>query len=121
MLSPKAQYSCQQSLIPGPGTEESPSPMTVVGDARCVTNPFDFKSFTPSTGPSSHMDVLAQECRLDIFPGQNCIGDVQRLDLHAFEENKCVFHGGRSVRMQCHEPFAPSLSRYIVHGLIFAR
>ncbi|HEX3641279.1 MAG TPA: hypothetical protein VHV10_08315, partial [Ktedonobacteraceae bacterium] len=68
MLTPKAQYSCQDSLIPG--IENSSSPMTVAGDASCVTNPYDFKSFIPSTGPASQMDTVAQKCELELFPGE---------------------------------------------------
>jgi hypothetical protein len=86
--------------------------MTVVGDASCVTNPYDFKSFIPSTGPASQMDVIAQTCKLELFPGENCIGDAVRIDLSTFREPKCVFYGGGSVKMSCGKPVNPSLSMY---------
>ena len=111
MLTPKAQYSCQDSLIPG--VQDSSRPLTVVGDASCVTSPYDFKSFIPSTGPATQMDVIAQKCKLELFPGQSCVGDAEKIDLTTFRETKCQFRGGRSVRLSCGEALDPNLSKYI--------
>jgi hypothetical protein len=90
--------------------------MTVAGDASCVTNPYDFKSFIPSTGPASQMDTVAQKCELELFPGENCIGDPLKIDLSTFQDGKCAFGGGRSVRMNCGEPVNPdsNLSKNIL-------
>ncbi|KAK3686812.1 hypothetical protein LTR37_019445 [Vermiconidia calcicola] len=103
-ISPKAQYSCQNSFIPGsiiPGSEKSSASFVLNGNGECVNSPHRFKSLIASAGSSTRMKVVAQQCRMRLFEGDDCAGDAITLDLSDVKDNTCTFHGGKSVKLEC--------------------
>ncbi|KAK3686607.1 hypothetical protein LTR37_019668 [Vermiconidia calcicola] len=98
-ISPKAQYSCQNSFVPG--SDESFASLVLKGDGECVNSPYGFKSFIASAGSSTQMKIAAQQCRMRLFKGDDCAGDANTLDVSDVKDNTCTFHGGKSAKLEC--------------------
>ena len=98
-LTPKAQFSCQQSLVPG--SDEPSSSLTLNGNGECLTSPYRFRSFIASAGSSKHMNLVAQQCRMKLYEREDCAGAATDLDMKHLKDNACTFHGGKSARLHC--------------------
>lgn len=94
-LSPKKEYSCQQTYVPG---DETPTPLLKMrGQGQCQTNPYDFQSFITSAGNDPW---AAGVCGISIYPKAHCMGQpkIFALTLHG---DGCTFGTGRSARLDC--------------------
>ncbi|KAM0712009.1 hypothetical protein Q7P37_011103 [Cladosporium fusiforme] len=97
-ISPKAEYSCQQSYGPGEDSETESSAVTLPLKGSCVNSPFGFKSFV-AQGVSR---IRAKNgCRVMVFSEEDCLGEAGVADVGGLSSGQCVFRGGRSARLTC--------------------
>jgi hypothetical protein len=104
-LSPKALYSCQNSLIPRYGDRSIA--MKVPSNGECVNSPYDFQSFVVSHGIDAHINTIAAQCRVELYQESNCSGQRTALDSSTIQHEGCTFKGGRSARLDCGDHFDP--------------
>ena len=100
-FSPKAQYSCQQSVLPGGsgnGTD-----VTLPLNTNCSTSPYGFNSFVPHSNAAMPAgDGTMSSCSLHVYAEADCTGDSQQLGMEdGLQSGMCAFHGGRSAQVQC--------------------
>lgn len=119
--TPKVEYSCQQSFLPG-SSEDAPN-MQLTGDGTCMTSPYDFQSLfvtssaaeaeeskgtdDESSGSGMTLQKIARQCTMSLFAGEECEGEPTELDLSEVQGDKCVFQSGRSARLVCSALRAP--------------
>ncbi|KAF2172515.1 hypothetical protein M409DRAFT_50200 [Zasmidium cellare ATCC 36951] len=80
-LSPKIEYSCQQSYVPGDDTPTTVLKMT--GQGQCMTSPYDFRSFVTSAGNNPWASGV---CRIFVYPEADCAGHPEDLALMLHSE-----------------------------------
>ena len=98
-LTPKAQFSCQQSFVPG---SDAPTPsLTLSGNGDCVNSPYDFKSFISNASSPKHMKAIAKQCHMKLYKHDGCKGAATKIDMGQVKDKACTFHGGKSARLQC--------------------
>ena len=96
-LTPKTEYSCQNSFLPGSVKNDSED-LILNGNGCCVNAAADFASVvTPGIGP----EEWAERCRLTIFRQDDCEGPGNSLDSSGMRAGGCAFVGGRSGRFEC--------------------
>lgn len=99
-ISPKLEYSCQNSLLTGP--VEDLAPLTVVGDGACVNSAVAFRSFLGgSDGTEAEVQAIAKQCRLLLYDEPDCDGAKFLLEPSRVMRVGCTFMGGRSARLEC--------------------
>lgn len=111
--TPKKQYSCQQSFVPG-SSEDAPS-MQLTGDGACMTSPYEFQSLfvsastTTDAGSAGAMTLqkMAQRCTMTLYADEGCHGEQTELDLSGVQGDQCIFESGRSAKLVCTPLRAP--------------
>lgn len=99
-LSPKTEFSCQNSLVPGPVHNDASQVFLVRGNETCVNSAVHFRSFlTPGLGERESREG----CRLILFSEGECHGEIRVLTSPALRAGGCMFEGGKSARLTCGE------------------
>ncbi|KAF2724943.1 hypothetical protein K431DRAFT_291132 [Polychaeton citri CBS 116435] len=102
-ISPKAQYSYQNSLVPDTDKDPDQDAFTLAlnGTGACLTSPYLFRSFVPRATGLASVDRI---CQIKFYDREECqehSATTVEVGGKPAADGQCIFHGGRSASLGC--------------------